>query len=94
MIEDISILNAELPPNQASPSHKLFVLDLRIQIRRKINGILQDTEIVNVEVQTLAHQNFTDRVLAYVSRLYADQIKEGEQFKKLLPVYSIVFTTF
>ena len=34
-----------------------------------------------------------DRVLAYSSRLYSEQLKKGEGFGQLMPVYSIVFTT-
>ena len=93
VIESVSILNPELHPTQSSKAYKLFVLDLRVKLRRRINGLLQDTEIVNLEVQTTAHRNFTDRLLAYSSRLYSDQLKEGEDFNKLLPVYCLVFTT-
>ena len=93
VIESVSILNTELHPDKTSGGYKLFVLDLRVKLKRMVNGVLQDTEIVNVEVQTTAHKNFTDRLLAYSSRLYADQLKEGDHFNKLLPVYSLVFTT-
>ena len=93
VIESVSILNTELHPDKTSGGYKLFVLDLRVKLKRMVNGVLQDTEIVNVEVQTTAHKNFTDRLIAYSSRLYADQLKEGDHFNKLLPVYSLVFTT-
>ncbi len=50
-------------------------------------------ETVNVEVQTSNHRNFTDRILAYSGRLYSDQLDRGDTYKKLHPVYSLVFST-
>ncbi len=93
VIEDIHILNTELPSDKFPEEYKFFVLDLRVQLRRRINGVLQNTETANVEVQTTAQKHFTDRLLMYLSRLYSGQIRKGENVDKLLPVYSLVFTT-
>ena len=95
VIEDVYLLNTEVSPEKTSQLRldKSFILDLRVKLKRRINNVLQDTEIVNVEVQTTSQGHFMDRILAYSSRLYSQQLKEGEAFKKLIPVYSLVFTT-
>ena len=48
---------------------------------------------MNVEIQTSREKHFTNRLLAYASRLYSEQLKRGESFSKLYPVYSLAFTT-
>ncbi len=90
VIESVSILDPELHQDKI---HKLFVLDLCVKIRRMLNGVLARPEKVNVEVQTTSYKHFTDRVLAYSSRLYGNQLREGEGFDQLLPIYTLVFTT-
>ena len=93
VIEDVSLLNTELLPDKVPDEYKSFTLDLRVKLRRRIRGVLQNTEIVHVEVQTTSQKFFTDRILVYASRAYSGQIKKGEDFNQLLPVYSLVFTT-
>ena len=48
--------------------------------------------MVNVEVQSTTEKDFTNRVLAYSGRLYSEQLDRGDEYTKLIPVYSLVFT--
>ena len=50
-------------------------------------------EIAHVEIQTTPETHFSDRLLAYSSRLYSEQLRSGETYKYLAPVYSLVFMT-
>ena len=73
------------------PPGKTFVLDLKAKIRRKVDGRLLDAETVNVEIQSSFEEYFTDRLLAYASRLYTAQIERGDDYDRLYPVYSLAF---
>ena len=86
------MIDSEANPDHLSPEEKEFVLDLRAQIRRKEGGKLLPTETVNVEMQSYPQSYFTDRLLAYASRLYIRQIRPGpDGYKNLFPVYSLAF---
>jgi len=92
VIEDVLILDAELSPEKRS--QKKFVLDLKLKLRFKaIMGIIPQTKIINVEMQTVVHKYFADRFLAYAGRVFSDQLVSGEGYEKLCPVYSLIFTT-
>ena len=76
----------------ASP--KTFVLDLKARILRRgpdTKGGVEET--VNVEMQAWADPALMERALAYACRTYAGQLKRGEDYGRLAPVYSLVFTT-
>ncbi len=90
-IVNVTPLNPELPSDEQRDAGKTFVLDIRAEYERKnaTGGILK--EIVNVEVQTTTHSHFTDRILAYSGRVYSEQLKRGDPYRKLNPVYSLVF---
>ncbi len=93
---DAKLLNPELTSERTSDmpgeSGKLFILDLKVEIARETNSGVQ-TEMVNVEVQTTAQTHFIKRLIAYSGRLYSEQLKRGEKYEKLAPVYSLVFST-
>ena len=91
-IESVEVIDSEANPDHLSPEEKEFVLDLRARIRRKEGGKLLPTETVNVEMQSYPQSYFTDRLLAYASRLYIRQIRPGpDGYKNLFPVYSLAF---
>ena len=93
-IEEVFLVDPESnPPSLDTPPGKTFVLDMKVKIRRKTKGILLPPETVNVEMQTTSQKHFTDRLLAYSARLYSGQIKSGERYETLAPVYSLVFST-
>ena len=84
-------MDSEIPPRERVKG-KRMVLDIRIQIERKEKDEMKD-EMVDVEMQTTTQRNFTDRILAYASRMYSERIDVGEHYENLRRVYSLVFAT-
>ena len=95
-IVEVQLLDSELSSLNISldekKSDKTFVLDLLVRFKRKSLSSSQ-TETVNVEMQTTSEAYFTDRILAYLCRVYFEQLKEGSDYNKLFPVYLLAFTT-
>ena len=54
------------------PEDKLGILDLELDVNNK--------EKVDVEIQLLKRDNFAERLLYYFSRLYANEIKIGQDY--------------
>ena len=84
----------ETPVDVNEPVGRTFILDLKVTIRRKEGDTLQKPEMVNVEIQTSRDDYFTSRLVAYASRIYSGQLKRGEKFNELRPVYSLAFTAY
>ena len=72
--------------NTENPQDKDSFLDLRVHLD---NGMS-----VNIEMQTADKESFTERILFYLCRLYTRNLKKGEEYVKICPAYSLVFTTF
>ena len=53
----------------------------------------KQTETVNVEMQSMSDSYFIDKTLAYSCRIYSRQIKKGNPYNNLFPIYSLSFTT-
>ena len=86
-IEEVEVQDSELTPPFYQPEEKKFVLDLKVRISRKEGTV----ETVNVEMQSTGQDYFTNRLLAYTSRLYTSQINQGQKYDQLYPVYSLAF---
>ena len=87
-IAHVEVLDSEANTPSLQPAEKDFVLDLKVKIIRQEGA----TETVNVEMQSSFQDHFTDRLLAYASRLYTGQIKPGQKYGQLYPVYSLAFS--
>ena len=83
-IQKVTILDSLLP--SLSQEEKSSIMDLRLQ--------LQNGELVNVEMQAFPHACFTERILFYWAKNYSSQLKAGQEYHTLCPVYSLVFSTF
>ena len=68
------------------PNLKMVIMDLRVK--------LSSGESINIEVQTSNQHGFTKRILFYLSKLFTEDLKKGEDFDDLKPAYSLIFTTF
>ena len=94
-IAQVDILDQELSPEklkgEGGGGDKTYILDLRAVIHRRVKGQLLDKKIINIEMQTVSHKDFSNRSLAYVGRLYSEQLKEGEDYGELIPVISVIF---
>ena len=86
--QDCIIEGIELLDSEENSLKKTFILDLKLRLHRR--G--RPGEIVDVEMQTSTKKNFTGRLLAYAARIYSSQIQVGEDYAKLQPVYSLIFS--
>ena len=83
-IQSVEFLDSVM--NSENPEDKDSLLDLRVK--------LDDGMSVNIEMQTMSKENFEERILVYLSRLYTQNLKKGVSYTKICPAYSLVFTTF
>ena len=91
-IESVEVIDGEANSPHLAPAEKDFLLDWKAKIRRNEGGKLSAAETVNVEMQSVPQSYFTDRLLAYASRLYTRQIRPGpDNYRNLFPVYSLAF---
>ena len=70
----------------SSLTKKQITLDLRLK--------LDTGENINVEMQSLSQKAFLERILFYWAKLYTEDLKKGENYEKLYPAYSLIFTNF
>ena len=68
------------------PDLKVISLDLFVS--------LSGGEKVNVEMQTVRHPKFIERMLYYWAGAYTKHLKRGDLYSVLKPVYSLVFADF
>ncbi len=83
-IKNIQILNPEIPPEVEKK--KQIILDLKLE--------LSTGEKINVEMQSAYKKGFLSRILFYWARLYTEGFKQGKEYEKLHPTYSLIFTEF
>ena len=95
----ISLLNQFLPLNQKIQS--VEILDSNLSSNKKKKNPILDLRVrldnnttVNVEMQSISKKNFTERILFYLCKLYTWNLKSGEDYTKIHPAYSLVFTNF
>ncbi len=90
----VDVLNPEIESDElkkvGGEEGKKFILDLKVAFERSDTEEKQP-EIANVEMQTTSEIHFADRLLAYSARLYSRQLKAGDSYKSLAPVYSLIF---
>ncbi len=84
-IEKIEI-NEDKELIRSRPNDKLGILDLQLDIN--------NNEKVDVEVQLLNKDNFIRRLLFYLTRLYSDQVKRGDEYEKIKRVVLIAIIDF
>ena len=83
-IQKVTVLDSFLP--NLTPEEKSSIMDLRLQ--------LNTGERVNVEMQAFPHRGFSERILFYWAKNYISQLKKGEEYEKLCPSYSLIFSQF
>ena len=69
-----------------APDDKLGILDLELDIN--------NNEKVDVEIQLIERANFAERLLFYFSRLYASQIKRGDDYAEAKKVILIAIIDY
>ena len=93
LIEDITNRKYKIIDMDKSPiirnndiNKKNEVLDLKVE--------LDDGEICNIEIQLADKTNFKERMLEYWSKLYAGQLKRGDDYSKLKRTILIAIVDF
>ena len=71
--QDLAIMNPNLPPNFAGD--KYGILDVR--------AAMTDGRQINIEIQVLPYAAMPERTLYYWSKMYTQQLAEGESFADL-----------
>ena len=69
-----------------APGDKLGILDLELDIN--------NSEKVDVEIQLIERANFAERLLFYFSRLYASEIKRGDNYTEATKVILIAIIDY
>lgn len=69
-----------------NPEDKLGILDLELDIN--------NNEKVDVEIQLIERTNFAERLLFYFSRLYASEIKRGDDYTEAKKVILIAIIDY
>ncbi len=83
-IKDIIIQNPEIPKNMRDS--KIGILDVRAEINGK--------EIIEVEMQVQNQYNIDKRSHIYITKIYSDQLKEGDSYVEVKKVAVINILNF
>ena len=83
-IKEVSVLDSQ---SLISPSRsKRVIFDIKAQ--------LSTGERINIEMQKYTPTSaFKKRILFYLSRLYSEKLQKGNNYEKVTPAYSLIFTT-
>ena len=91
------VVDSELLPETVGgkgPPGKRGQLDIKAECAQLLPSGKERSEIVNVEMQTSSQSFLPERLAFYACKLYAEQLKAGDDPKQLKNVYSLTFTTF
>lgn len=85
----ISFLNATLKPENKITSVKIKGTDIAKQFiedkysRLDVKATTSNNEIINIEIQLKNEHNMIKRSMYYLSKMYEEQLEEGEDYSKL-----------
>ncbi|MDR3594798.1 Rpn family recombination-promoting nuclease/putative transposase [Clostridium sp.] len=85
----ISFLNATLKPENKITSVKIKGTDIAKQFiedkysRLDVKATTNNNEIINIEIQLKNEHNMIKRSMYYLSKMYEEQLEEGEDYSKL-----------
>ena len=96
----ISFLNAALKPTKKIVSVEIKKTDLEKQYiedkysRLDVKATTSNNEIINIEIQLKNESNMIKRSLYYLSKMYEEQLDEGEDYSKLARTVCINILNF
>ena len=96
----ISFLNATLKPANPITSVEIKGTDLEKQFiedkysRLDVKATTNNNEIINIEIQLKNEYNMIQRSLYYLSKMYEEQLSEGEDYSKLARTVCINILNF
>ncbi|MHC1682924.1 MAG: Rpn family recombination-promoting nuclease/putative transposase [Clostridiaceae bacterium] len=85
----ISFLNATLKPNNKITNVKIKGTDIAKQFiedkysRLDVKATTSNNEIINIEIQLKNEHNMIKRSMYYLSKMYEEQLGEGDDYSKL-----------
>ena len=80
------VINGDKELSRENPEDKLGILDLQLDVN--------DNEKVDVEIQLLRKDNFKNRLIYYMSKLIAKQMKRGFKYDELKRVVIVAIIDF
>ena len=80
------VINGDKELSRENPEDKLGILDLQLDVN--------DNEKVDVEIQLLRKDNFKNRLIYYMSKLIAKQMKRGSKYDELKRVVIVAIIDF
>ena len=80
------VINGDKELSRENPEDKLGILDLQLDVN--------DNEKVDVEIQLLKKDNFKNRLIYYMSKLIAKQMKRGFKYDELKRVVIVAIIDF
>lgn len=83
---DKMIINNDKELIRENPDDKLGILDLQLDIN--------DNEKIDVEIQLAKKEDFIKRIIFYLSKIYALQVKRGKMYKDAKRVVIIAIVDF
>ncbi len=84
IITSVEIKNPGIMPDEITK--KFIILDIRASDNM---GSYYD-----IEMQVQKYESYPKRTLYYISRMYADQLKTGDDYESLVPVIGIHFLDY
>ncbi len=86
-LKDVKLIDKEI---KRTPQEKDSTLDLRVEVGNPKTGMAE----VDVEVQLRDKPAFKDRIMYYLTKMFADQLGEGEPYTKLHKCVSLCVLNF
>ena len=87
-IEDIEILDPFVRGDYFDA--KVGILDIKVKARVKTKNNL----LIDIEMQVLNHKGFLKRIQFYLSKIFINEAKEGDNYEALPKAISIIVTKF
>jgi predicted transposase/invertase (TIGR01784 family) len=81
--DELTLLN---PFVRNEVPQKESVLDIQVKTKNE--------KLINIEIQIANQPHFRERIVYYLTKLIAGQLKEGEEYDRLKPVIGLVITGF
>ena len=96
-VQKVVILDPEMTSKEVKKTEGLLgknpIIDLRVTFENKEADGKIKKKIANVEMQGGVHSHFSERLMYYANKAYADQLSKGQNYDKLVSVYSLAFMT-
>ena len=80
------VINNDKELFRENPEEKLGILDLQVDVN--------DNEKIDVEIQLIEREDFVQRLLFYLTRMYEQQVKRGQDYSEVKRVVLIAIIDY